>query len=266
MRLTMLGTGNAVATECYNTCYVFDDDGAYFMVDGGGGNGVLRQLKAAGFDWTDMRRIFVTHAHMDHLLGVVWMVRMICQAMHAYSYEGEAFIYGHDEVVSLLGELAERLLAPWQTAFIGSRLHLVEVHDGERLDVNGRAVTFFDIHSTKTKQFGYTLDLGGGRRLACCGDETFNERCRPYVEGSDWLLHEAFCLRSQADVFRPYEKHHSTALDAARIAESLGVRNLLLYHTEDGDLAHRKERYTAEARSAFHGNVFVPDDLETLEL
>lgn len=50
------------------------------------------------------------------------------------------------------------------------------------------------------------------------------------------------------------------------MAESLGVKNLVLYHTEDKTLATRKERYTAEAKEAFFGRVFVPDDLETIVL
>ena len=49
MKLTMLGTGNALVTECYNTCFVIEDEGKYFMVDGGGGSTVLHQLKHAGF-------------------------------------------------------------------------------------------------------------------------------------------------------------------------------------------------------------------------
>ena len=35
-----------------------------------------------------------------------------------------------------------------------------------------------------------------------------------YVKGSDWLLHEAFCLFGEADTFKPYEKHHSTVKEA----------------------------------------------------
>lgn len=45
MKITMLGTGNALVTECYNTCFVLEDEGEYFMIDGGGGNEVLKQLK-----------------------------------------------------------------------------------------------------------------------------------------------------------------------------------------------------------------------------
>ena len=35
MNITMLGTGNALVTECYNTCFVLQENEEYFMVDGG---------------------------------------------------------------------------------------------------------------------------------------------------------------------------------------------------------------------------------------
>ena len=94
----------------------------------------------------------------------------------------------------------------------------------------------------------------------------FSYLCREYVEGSDWLLSEAFCLYEDRERFQPYEKNHSTVLDAARLAEELKVKNLILYHTEDKTLESRRKRYTAEAESVFHGRVFVPDDLEWIEL
>jgi len=153
LRLTMLGTGNALVTECYNTCFVIEDEGKYFMVDGGGGSAVLRQLKHAGFNWMDMRHIFVTHKHVDHLIGIIWMVRMICQFMNHDDYKGEAYIYSHKEVLEIIKEMADKLLLKKETRFIGDRLHLVEVHDGETIDIIGHATTFFDIQSTKANQF-----------------------------------------------------------------------------------------------------------------
>ena len=90
--------------------------------------------------------------------------------------------------------------------------------------------------------------------------------CRQYAESADWLMSEAFCLYEDRDRFLPYEKHHSTVLDAARLAESLSVRNLILYHTEDRTLDTRRQRYTAEAMTVFSGRVVVPDDLERIFL
>lgn len=92
MKLTMLGTGNALVTECYNTCFLLEDNGQLFLVDGGGGNTVLHQIRHAGYDWMDIRHIFVTHKHIDHLLGIIWMVRMICQFMDHGEYKGDAYM------------------------------------------------------------------------------------------------------------------------------------------------------------------------------
>ena len=108
--------------------------------------------------------------------------------------------------------------------------------------------------------------LSEEEKLTCCGDEPFNKSEQEYAQDSKWLLHEAFCLYSQADQFRPYEKHHCTVLDACRIAQQLHVRNLLLYHTEDENISRRRELYTAEGKRVFSGNLYVPDDLEEIEL
>ena len=44
------------------------------------------------------------------------------------------------------------------------------------------------------------------------------------------------------------------------------MKNLILYHTEDKTIEHRKELYIAEGKPYFDGTLFVPDDLETFEL
>ena len=44
------------------------------------------------------------------------------------------------------------------------------------------------------------------------------------------------------------------------------VTNLLLYHTEDKHIQNRKDLYTKEGARYFHGSLFIPDDLEVLDL
>ena len=67
----MFGTGNAMVTACYNTCFMLSDGEGHFLIDGGGGNTILRQLKETGYDCMDIHEIFVTHKHIDHLLGII---------------------------------------------------------------------------------------------------------------------------------------------------------------------------------------------------
>ena len=60
MKITFLGTGNAQATACYNTCFVMEEAGRCLLVDGGGGNLLLRRLQDAGYKWQDMRCLLYT--------------------------------------------------------------------------------------------------------------------------------------------------------------------------------------------------------------
>ena len=265
MKITMLGTGNALVTECYNTCFVMEDNGEKLLVDAGGGNQVFTQLKKAGINWMDLHHIIITHKHVDHIMGIIWMVRMIGQYMNAGKYQGDAYIYGHEEVIGLVDQISRLLVAKKSTKFLGDRIHLVTVTDGESLTLIGNDTTFFDIHSTKAKQFGFSMRYDGGKKLTCLGDESYQEVEAPYVQDADILMHEAFCLYSEADEFHPYEKDHSTVKDACELAERMHVRSLILYHTEDKNILRRKELYTAEGKAYFHGTLLIPDDLEAME-
>lgn len=102
MKLTMLGTGHAAVTKCYNTCFALTEGNRHFLVDAGGGNGILERLKAAEIPVTDIHDIFVTHEHVDHLLGVVWMIRMIGTAIEQGKYQGELRIYCHEDLKRIL--------------------------------------------------------------------------------------------------------------------------------------------------------------------
>ena len=264
MRITMLGTGNAVVTKCYNTCFVLSEGGRNLLVDAGGGSGIITQLSQAGISPAELPEIFVTHRHIDHILGIMWMLRMQSYAVAAGRLEGVT-IYAHDEAISIIREMAQMLLTR-ELSFFGDRLRLVSVSDGETRSVMGLSCTFFDIQSTKAKQFGFSLVTAEGLRLTCCGDEPLSENGVSYARHADWLMHEAFCLEAEADRFKPYEKHHSTVASACRRAEELGVRNLVLYHTEDTHYAGRQELYLAEGRPLFSGNLYVPYDLDVIEL
>lgn len=266
MKLIMLGTGNAMVTHCYNTCFVLQENEDFLLVDAGGGNGILRQLEDAHLSISHMHHLFISHAHTDHLLGVVWVVRLVAQSINQGKYDGELTIWCHDAVLSIIEPLCRALLPAKLGKHIGTRIHFTEVQPGDILSALDMELAVFDIESTKAKQYGFCAKLPDGQVLTCLGDESYNPVTRDYVVGCDWLLTEAFCLYDDREIFHPYEKHHSTARDAATMAQELGAKHLVLYHTEDKTLASRKVRYTAEAQSVYDGVVFVPDDLECLDL
>lgn len=268
MKLTILGTGNAAVCEYYNTCFAITDDTGdrHFLIDGGGGNRILKVLKDTNINVVDIHDIFVTHEHVDHILGIVWLIRIIGQRMNQGKYDGNLRIYCHAELAEKIQAIANMTIQQKVCKHMGERIQFDIIENGSKRMILDCPVTFFDIGSTKAKQFGFTMQLKNGKKFTCVGDEPYNKINYEFVKDSDWLLHEAFCLYSEADKFKPYEKHHSTVREACQLAEELGVPNLLLYHTEESHLSERKALYTAEGKEYYHGNLYVPNDLEIFDL
>ncbi len=264
-KLTVLGTGYAMATRCYNTCFALHGGEEILLVDAGGGNGILVQLEKAGIDPARIHNMIVTHEHTDHILGVVWMIRKIATLMLADRYEGELHIFCHEGLVKTIETLVELTVIKKFARLVGQRILLHGMADGQQAQVMGHTVTLFDIHSTKTPQFGFTTEKPG-QKIACLGDEPYNPLCQTYVEHSDWMLCEAFCLYADRERFKPYEKHHSTVKDACELASQLGVPHLVLWHTEDKTYDRRQELYTAEGRQYYTGDLHVPYDLDVIGL
>ena len=245
--LILLGTGN-------------------FLVDTGGGNGIMTQLEKAGIPMESIHEIFMSHEHTDHLLGLIWLIRMIATKMKKGQYEGNLNIYCHADLKEIILTITRLTVQAKFFNMIGERIFIHPVEDNEERDILGYHVTFFDIHSTKAKQFGFTMNLKNGKKFTFLGDEPYQEHEEVYAKDADWLLHEAFCLYADRDKYKPYEKHHTTVKEACENGEKLGAKNLILYHTEDKNLANRRELYTAEGSLYYHGNLIVPDDLERIVL
>ncbi len=265
VKLVMLGTGHAMVTKCYNTCFVLDSGNGSIMVDAGGGNGVLTQVEKAGVEWSGIKALFITHAHTDHIVGCIWVLRKINILIKHGQYEGIFRVYGLEENLDYLKYSCKFLL----NDLLSESIQFIPICGGDKITECQIEFEVIDINSTKKKQLGFKAlirDKNNELSMVCLGDEPCHAASEHYVRNADWLLSEAFCLRSEKERFHPYEKHHSTAYDVGQIAERLGVKNLLLYHTEDSDLENRAKKYTEEAMLHFSGNIFVPEDLDVIRI
>ncbi|MEE0865452.1 MAG: MBL fold metallo-hydrolase [Clostridia bacterium] len=147
-------------------------------------------------------------------------------------------------------------------------LKVIDFHvlsDNEQIEINGINYTFFDINAKSTKQYGFECFLNG-KRLVFLGDETMNPILNERVRGADYVMHEAFCLDSEENIFHAYQKNHSTVKSASEALNQLDVKNIILYHTEESHEDQRKKLYIQEAKENFDGNVIVPNDLEIIEI
>ena len=263
--LILLGTGNALVTRYYNTCFALQNNNEYFLTDAGGGNGILAQLEKAHIAMENIRALFLTDGHTDHILGVIWVIRLAASLFVRGKHPGLT-IYCHDECAEKLRAFCRMTLTAKLQAVLDNGVRFAVLKNGDSFQAAGFNCTAFDIYSTKTKQFGYRATLPDGQTLVCLGDEPYNPLCQPYAQNADWLMSEAFCLYEEREQFKPYEKHHATAKDACINAKNLNVDNLILYHSEDKNLSQRKSLYIAEGKAVFHGNIFMPDDLDEIKL
>lgn len=264
-RIIMLGTGNGGTVDLYNTCFAIQNEQGILLVDTGGSIEIIKRLKQVNIKLEEIRNIFISHSHTDHILGLIWMFKKMSRMAMNGIIKEKINIYCNDVVCEAIKGVANYVLPSVLVEAINSVINFVILNDGDKHKINGVDYEFFDIHAKGTKQFGFECKLDNNRFIFL-GDETLNPLLNNRVHKADYVTHEAFCLDKEENIFHAYEKNHSTVLSAAKIMNELEVKNLILYHTEESHSSNRKKLYLEEAQSVFNGNVIVPDDLETIQL
>lgn len=267
MKITTLGTGHGAATKCYNTCFTMDDGDDFFLVDAGGGNGILSQLNNANVSLDKITALFVSHAHMDHILGAIWIIRIIGKKYMSETKEEPLYVYGNDEVVNAIIKLCNILLPKDFLNLLKHNIKVLEIKDGQQLTILNQKVTFFDINAKKVKQFGFYMNVNNHYKFTFIGDEVCSKETEKYVKNSKWLFADAYMHGKEAELYDPIKRHHHSSVRyIASVCERLNVENVILSHTMDNNLKTRKKNFTYDAKIYFSGNVFVPNDLEKIEI
>ncbi len=264
-KLTMLGTGSGGTLDLYNTCFVIQNENGDFLVDTGGSIEVIKRLKEINIDIKDIKHIFISHNHTDHIFGLIWILRKLSWLYITGKFKTTINIYCNDIVYESIIGICKYV---FPEKLVNGVLDIVDFHivkDNEQAQINGINYTFFDIKARGTKQFGFECNINE-KRLVFLGDETINPELYDRVRGADYVMHEAFCLDSEESIFGAYEKNHSTVKTASKIMNKLDVKNLILYHTEESHGNERKALYEKEGKESFNGKICVPNDLEEIEL
>jgi ribonuclease Z len=302
LRVTFLGTGGAVPTTQRNTSSVFlRREGERFLFDCG--EGTQRQMMRFGTGFA-VSHLFVTHLHGDHVLGIPGLLqtmgfngrdapmaihapggkrraveRLVSAAgtdpdfpvrihgvdggdvaLEADGYEVRAFETDHDARsvgYALIEddrkgrfdrERAEELDVPVGPKF--QRLHAgesVELEDG-----------------TVVEPEQVVGEPRPGRTAVYTGDTRPTAATVEAAGGADLLIHDATFASDSAD--RAGRTAHSTAAEAAELANEAGAKRLALVHVSSryaGDAGP----IDREARAVFEGErAFVPDDGDAVEV
>lgn len=299
MELLFLGTGGAVPTpERGLPALMLRREGERLLFDCG--EGTQRQMMRcrAGFD---VSRIFVTHFHADHYLGIPGML----QTMD---------FQGREDPIELVGPIGTTqlwsLIEHLGCRNLGFDVIVEEVTPGDELDYGDYGVEVIEGEHSGTKSVGYALEeeerLGRfdreravelgvepgpdfarlqrgetvetpdgtvepgdvigeprpGRKLVITGDTRPLRSTVEAAEGADVLVHDA--TLSDDELERAKEVGHATAREAAEVAKEAGVKMLALTHLSSR-FAADAGKLEEEAREVFP-DVLVPDDFTRVEV
>ena len=263
--IIMLGTGHGITVDLYNTCFVIQNGEGNFLIDTGGSVEIIKRLEKSNIELEEIKNIFISHSHMDHILGLIWMFKKIGGKAKQGKIKEKINIYCNDVVYEAIKGVSSYVLSEKGMNAVYSVINFVVLNDGDKYTVNGVDYEFFDIQAKGIKQFGFECMLDNNRFIFL-GDETLNPILNDKIREADYVMHEAFCLDREENIFHAYDKNHSTAFSVAKTMNELNVKNVILYHTEDSHGRDKKRLYMEEAQSVFNGNIIVPDDLEVIYL
>ena len=264
-KIIMLGTGNGVAMDLYNTCFVIQNEIGNFLVDTGGSIELIKRLNQVNIDYKTIHHIFLSHSHTDHILGLIWLFRKISLDIKMGETIEPINIYCNDVVYNSIKEVLKYFFPSKFIDLIDNLVNYIVLDDGDKYSITGIEYTFFDVKAKSTKQFGFECILNN-KKFSFLPDETLTPVLYDRFKNFDYVMHEAFCLDSEEKIYHAFLKNHSTTRNVCEVMNELGIKNLILYHTEESHKERRKELYTKEAQEYFNGNVIVPNDLEIIEI
>lgn len=98
-KIIVLGTGSGITINCYSLSALLENnEGNYLLIDTGSGNQILNHLKMKNIDINRIHDIFISHKHIDHLWGIIPLLRYIMQQYSKHNYSGILNIYCAEEI------------------------------------------------------------------------------------------------------------------------------------------------------------------------
>lgn len=217
--LIFLGTGAGHNEErCQSALALVRSDGSFILFDAGSGADTIRQILRAGLRPADLKGVFITHRHWDHV-GGLWSL-LIWLRLRCREATDEPTIFGSAETVSAL-EHMHRLSGH------RGNIPLVDLGIAQpcRPFPEVLAEAFPVTHISGS--LGYRI-LVGSAVVAITGDTCPAESVAEAAANADLLVHEATWDRKHQAYARI--TLHSTGEEAGEIARRARVKQLIITH------------------------------------
>lgn len=299
MKLTFLGTSDAIPTKERNHTAVLLSYGSENLLFDCG-EGTQRQFRCAGISPTKITRLFISHWHGDHVLGIPGVL----QTLALSNYNKKLMIYGPKGTKESIGYFFRAF--KW---FLPRKINL----SVKEITKEGKVVSEkdFSVYARKLKHyncFGYRFEEKDRRRInmafirkqgikpgpllkklqegknikfngkiirakdatfivkgkvvAFVVDTAYTEEAVKLAKNADVLVCESSYLSHMKDLAKEYS--HMTSDQAATIAKKAKVKKLFLTHIS---ARHKKEFDTLlnEAKKVFPSS-YLAKDLMSIEI
>lgn len=297
--MIFLGTSSAAPTaERGLSSIAIMREGELLLFDAG--EGMQRNFMKAGLGMNREMKVFVTHMHSDHCIGLLGLL----QTMALQGRERPVEIYGQPRLKEFL--LENMRIINFGLTFDVS-IHTIEkegivVEEKDyrvtcceakhsipalsfRLDEHDRSGQFNvglvkklgipegELYSKL--QRGQDVEHEGkvvkssdvvgpprpGRKIGISGDTRPTDKLVKFFSGCDLLVFESTYAHDKLQ--KALETSHSTATEAATLAKQAGVKKLFLTH-----FSARYDETSALVKeaSAIHGNVEAAEDLKVVDI
>lgn len=264
--VTILGSGSALPTyQNSPSGQIVTLCDKSFLIDCG--EGVQITLRQMGVHTSRLYSVFISHLHGDHCFGLIGLISTLgmlhrTQPLH---------IYAHADL--------EKLMKPWLDYYCKGMSYEVIFH---AIDPRKQAVIFEDrtltvetiplTHSVPSCGFLFTerrrerglmgeFFVNSQRRYAYCSDTRYSEKTATMIEGVDVLYHEA--TYTEEHIARCQPTMHSTARQAAMVAQAAGAKKLMIGHFSARVDDH--EQFLKEAQEVFP-NTIIAKERESFDL
>ncbi|NJM47731.1 MAG: ribonuclease Z [Alkalinema sp. RU_4_3] len=268
MEITFLGTSSGVPTRSRNVSSValrLIQRGELWLFDCG--EGTQHQFLRSDLRVSQLRRIFVTHMHGDHIFGLMGLLascglagnmeevdiygppelndylkycRRYSQTYFSYPVRVHAVqpgvVFEDDQYVVTCELLKHRVTAHGYRVSEKDRPGHFDVDRARALGIpSGPLYGKLKNGETITLENGQRIsgqDLCGptqiGRKVVYCTDTVFCDGAVKLAEDADLLIHEATFSHAEAEM--AFQRQHSTSTMAAQVAHLAGVRQLIMTH------------------------------------
>lgn len=286
LEVLILGSGSALPTISANqTSQVITCGNQLFLVDCGEGTQV--QLRKNKVKIQSINHIFISHLHGDHFFGLVGLLstmhllgrrETLCihgpkgldeiveiQFRNAGSHLSfkmkfdtieKAGVILYEDVKVVIKSIPLKHRIPCFGFHFQEKTGLRKLDGQKLLEYNipvyarksiAEGQDFRSEEGVVVKNKTLTKDPLPPTAYAFCSDTAYYEKLIPFIQGVDLLYHEATFLESERE--RAKKTFHSTAKDAASIAQQVGAKKLILGHFSNR--YKNKDGFLQEARQVF---------------